>query len=171
MEIGRAGIASIMFTDIVDSTALAEAMGDRAWSRVVEAHAAGVAARIEAAGGELVKSLGDGTLSSFPTAVGALAAAAAIQAASAEREPRLRVRIGIHTGDLVRAEDDYLGGVVNKAARIAAAAAPEEMRVSEVTRLMAGGAQGLRFEDPVQVALKGLEGEHLLHRLVAAAAR
>jgi len=167
LEVGRTGIASIMFTDIVDSTALTEALGDAAWSRIVAAHLESVTEAVREAGGELVKSLGDGTLSSFGSAGAALAAAQAIQRANAARaaEPRLRLRIGLHTGDLVRTDDDYLGGVVNKAARIAAAAGPDEIRVSDATRAMVGGAPGLAFDDPATVALKGLDGEHLILRL------
>jgi class 3 adenylate cyclase len=168
LEIAETGIASIMFTDIVDSTPLAAAAGDAAWSRIVRDHVALVTDRVEAAGGTLAKSLGDGTLSSFASARGAMEAACGIQRANAalDAEPRLHVRIGLHTGDLVRTGDDVLGGVVNKAARIAAAAAPDEIRVSEATRLMGGDGPGLAFEDPVHAVLKGLEGEHLLHRLV-----
>lgn len=168
LDIAATGIASIMFTDIVDSTPLAAAAGDAAWSRIVREHVALVAGRIEAAGGTLAKSLGDGTLSSFASARAAMSAAREIQRANAARaeEPPLRIRIGLHTGDLVRTEGDVLGGVVNKAARIAAAAAPDEIRVSEATRLMGGDGPGLAFDDPVHATLKGLEGEHLLHRLL-----
>ena len=168
LEIAGTGIASIMFTDIVDSTPLAAAAGDAAWSRIVREHVALVTGCVEASGGALAKSLGDGTLSSFPSARAAMSAAREIQRANAilDAEPRLRVRIGLHTGDLVRAEGDVLGGVVNKAARIAAAAQPGEIRVSEATRLMGGDGPGLAFDDPVHTALKGFEGEHLLNRLV-----
>jgi len=168
LEIAETGIASIMFTDLVDSTPLAAAAGDAAWSRIVREHVGLVTARVEAAGGTLAKSLGDGTLSSFASARAAMGAAAEIQRANAAlaTEPRLHMRIGLHAGDLVRTVDDVLGGVVNKAARIAAAAAPDEIRVSEATRLMGGDGPGLAFDDPVHAVLKGLEGEHLLHRLL-----
>ena len=167
LDIAQTGIASIMFTDIADSTTLAEAAGDSGWSRVVSDHLAAIASQVEGQGGTLVKSLGDGTLSSFSSAGAAMRAAKAIQVmAEAETaEPRLRLRIGIHTGDVVQTDDDLVGTAVNKAARVAASAEPGEIRVSDATRAMVGGAEGFAFDDPQRVPLKGLTGEHLIHRL------
>jgi adenylate cyclase len=166
-DIGQTGIASVMFTDIADSTTLAETLGDAAWSRVVAVHLDSVQKAVEAAGGTLVKSLGDGTMSSFSSAGSALRAAQTIQRenASVETEPRLRLRVGIHTGDVVEAGGDFVGTVVNKAARIASAARPGEIRVSEATRIMVGGASGFTFSDAATIPLRGLEGEHLIYRL------
>lgn len=161
------GMASVMFTDIADSSALASALGDRMWAAVVQDHLTLVGDGIAAHGGRLVKSLGDGTMSTFATARAALSAAAAIQRAnSASRtEPPLRLRIGVHTGDVVQTEDDFFGTVVNKAARIAAAAEPDEICVSEATRLLAGSGGDFRFSERFGAALKGLPGEHGLHRM------
>ena len=75
------GIASIMFTDIADSTAIAETIGDTRWSAAVKTHVNLVRREIEANGGTLIKSLGDGTMSAFTSASGALVAAMAIQRA------------------------------------------------------------------------------------------
>ena len=163
----REGMASVMFTDIANSSAIAEVLGDRVWAASVADHFDRVGAVIAAQGGQLVKSLGDGTMSSFASARAALGAAIAIQRqnAAAECEPPLTLRSGIHTGDVIQTRDDFFGTVVNKAARVAAAAGPDEIRVSEATRLMAGSAQGLRFADPMTVTLKGLEGDHLIHTL------
>lgn len=163
----QTGISSVMFTDIADSSALAETLGDATWSNIVRAHLTMVGRVIEEAGGTLVKSLGDGTLSAFPSVGGALKAAILIQQgnASIQKEPNLRLRVGIHTGDVVQTNDDFLGTVVNKAARVAAAAAPDDIRVSEATRVMVGGNKEFIFSDPASVPLKGLDGEHLIHRL------
>lgn len=167
IEFGHTGIASVMFTDIAGSTALASTFGDSAWSRIVQDHFADVAAAVEAAGGTLVKSLGDGTLSSFASAGGAMNAARSIQKTAAARtaEPRLGIRAGIHTGDVVQTDGDFLGSVVNKAARVAASAAPGEIRVSDATRIMVGVNGPYRFSDPVSVELRGLRGEHLIYPL------
>ncbi|MBO9449246.1 nuclear transport factor 2 family protein [Tropicibacter sp. R16_0] len=167
LELGHTGIASVMFTDIVDSTALAAATGDATWSSIVQTHMAEIGEAITAHGGTLVKSLGDGTLSSFSSASAALNAATRIQQGMQDQaqEPHLRVRIGIHTGDVVERDGDYIGTVVNTAARVAAAAAPEEIRVSDPTRAMVGGNADFAFGDPVSVQLKGLAGEHLIHKL------
>ncbi|SLN31062.1 Adenylate cyclase 2 [Falsiruegeria litorea R37] len=167
LDLGHTGIASVMFTDIVDSTALAAATGDATWNSIVQTHMAETDAAVAAHGGTLVKSLGDGTLSSFASASAALSAATRIQQKMQDQtqEPHLRVRVGIHTGDVVERDGDYIGMVVNTAARVAAAAAPEEIRVSDPTRAMVGGNADFAFGDPVSVSLKGLEGEHLIHRL------
>ena len=167
MAFATTGIASVMFTDVADSTTLAAAIGDAAWSRLIRAHFDRVGDQVAAAGGVLVKSLGDGTLSRFPSASAAMTAALAIQRAVADApsEPQLRLRIGIHTGDVLHSDRDLLGTVVNKAARVAAAARPDEIRVSDATRVMVGGAAGFAFREPVDVPLKGLEGTHLIYRL------
>lgn len=162
----REGMATIMFTDIADSSAIAAALGDRLWGTVIARHIAALTDLVEAAGGQMVKSLGDGTMSAFASARDALGAAAAIQRQmQADRgEPPLRVRIGLHSGDVIQTRDDFFGTVVNKAARIASAALADEIRLSEATRVMADGGQ-FDIADPVTVPLRGLEGDHLIHRL------
>ena len=96
-----------------------------------------------------------------------MTAAKAIQLSlsKARQEPELQVRIGIHTGDVVQASGDFFGTVVNKAARVAGAAGPGEIRVSEATKIMVGGASEFSFADTARITLKGLEGEHQIHRL------
>lgn len=166
-QVGTSGSATVMFTDIADSSAIAEAIGDTRWTQVVQTHVALLRQAIEARGGQLIKSLGDGSMSTFGSAGQAMLAALDIQAALAEQEaePRLQVRIGLHTGDVVQADGDFFGTVVNKAARISAIARPGDIRVSEATRIMVGGATGFTFADAARVALRGLEGEHLVYRL------
>lgn len=162
----RDGFASIMFTDIVNSSRLVSVMGDRLWSAEVARHFAGLRKNIEESGGQFVKSLGDGTMSSFPEPDQALIAARAIQQATQQSDgPAIALRIGIHTGNVVQANDDFFGTVVNKAARISALAAPGEIQISDATHKMIGVAGDYRFANPVSVQLEGLEGEHLIHRL------
>ncbi len=161
------GMASVMFTDIADSTALAAALGDRTWAGVVAEHLNMVGAVIAGQGGTLVKSLGDGTMSSFPTARAALEAAVEVQrrVATRDRDPALGLRVAVHTGDVVRTDDDFFGTVVNKAARLTSAAQPGEILASDATRLMAGSAPGLIFGEPVMAELRGLDGTHVHYRL------
>lgn len=167
IDFAHSGIATIMFTDIADSTTLAETIGDARWSDAVTAHVVEVEKIITDHGGTLVKSLGDGTMSSFPSARAALSAAIALQQAMAasDSEPRLQIRVGLHTGDLIEQQGDIFGTVVNKAARIAALAAPGEIWLADATRIMVGGATPFTFSEPASVPLKGLEGEHVIHRL------
>jgi adenylate cyclase len=162
----REGFASIMFTDIVNSSRLASKMGDRLWSSEVARHFAALRKIIEDADGEFVKSLGDGTMSSFPQPASALQAARTILKATEQSDgPAIALRIGIHTGKVVQTKDDFFGTVVNKAARIAALAAPGEIQVSDATRKMVGETRDCRFANTTSVQLQGLEGEHLIHRL------
>ncbi len=166
-QIGQSGSATVMFTDIAGSSTLAESLGDTRWTSVVQSHVAMIDEALEAENGRLVKSLGDGTMSTFASAGAAMRAAQAIQrrVAASHEEPRLQLRIGLHTGDVVQAGNDFFGTVVNKAARIAGAAGPGEIRVSEATRIMVGGARDFTFGDPATLRLRGLDGEHLIHRL------
>lgn len=164
---GQTGIASIMFTDIANSSAIAAAVGDRAWADIVQRHLKLVSKVIADNNGTLVKSLGDGTMSSFGSTGAALTAAIQVQqnVCGPDTEPVLKVRIGIHTGDVVQAGDDFFGTVVNKAARIAAQAVAGEIRVSDASRTMVGTTGGFTFADQTSVPLRGLEGEHLIFKL------
>ena len=166
-QIGKTGIAAVMFTDIVDSAKLAAILGDTAWTRRLQAHVESLSSCIAAEGGRLIKTLGDGTMSTYASARAAMSAARAIQSgmASDPGEPRLAVRIGIHTGDVVEAGDDFFGTVVNKAARIASLAAGGEIRVSEATKVMVGDDAEFAFDDLATVPLKGLSGDHRIFRL------
>lgn len=161
------GLASVLFTDVESSTELAAALGDTRWSAIINAHFRDLEEIVHRHRGQFVKSLGDGTLSSFASAKHALSAAMDMQAklAAAETEPHLGLRIGIHTGDVVQARGDFFGAVVNKAARITSAAGAGEIFASEATRAMVGNADAFRFAETVSLSLKGLEGQHLIHRL------
>ena len=163
----RDGMASVMFTDIANSSALAAAMGDHLWAATVRKHLALVERVVTEGGGRLVKTLGDGTMSSFASARDALTAAQEVQRQNATDpgEPALDLRIGIESGAVIQTVDDFFGSVVNKAARVTGAAAPGEIRVSEATQLMVGSRQEFRFADPVGTELRGFDGIHLLFRL------
>ncbi|MEW9919455.1 nuclear transport factor 2 family protein [Marimonas sp. MJW-29] len=163
----REGLATVMFTDIVNSSGLAAAVGDRIWTATVSAHFRQVTQIVTDQGGQLVKSLGDGTMSSFTSARAALAAARDIQrqTAATDSEPPLTLRIGLHSGDVIQTKDDFFGNVVNKAARIASAAAPGEIRISDACRLMSAETPDLTFDDPVETELAGIAGRHVLFRL------
>ncbi|MBD3662650.1 adenylate/guanylate cyclase domain-containing protein [Sulfitobacter aestuariivivens] len=161
------GLASVVFTDIVGSARMAEVLGDRLWSATMEDHFAMLRVHIERADGKLVKSMGDGTLSRFASARQALRAAKAMQTAVSEDAdgPDLLLRVGVHTGDVVKSKDDFFGTVVNKAARLMSLAGPGQITVSDATRVMVSASTEFQFVDPVTVPLKGLEGDHLVHRL------
>lgn len=151
------GTVTVMFTDIEDSTVISQASGDERWTQIVEDHFAMLDRIIKRHRGNVVKRLGDGTMTVFASARDAIDAA--IEAQSAVSSTELRVRIGIHTGDSLRRDGDYYGVAVNKAARVAGIASGGEIMVSAVTAELAGGHGG-HFGPTRTVSLKGLAGTH-----------
>lgn len=123
---------TFMFTDIVDSTKLLEALGPEKWQKLLEWHDRELRKRIESEGGEVIKQTGDGYFAAFGSPANALKAAVDIQRSLDGHEPLAPdVRIGIHTGGAFhRADDDYAGQGVNVAARIGALAGGGEILVS-----------------------------------------
>ena len=150
------GIAIILFTDIADSTALTERMGDTAFRDASRALDEGLRAAISNAGGTAIdgKLLGDGVLATFPSAAQAIDAARRCHALSAASE--LRLRLGIHAGDIIREQDNVFGGAVNIASRICAFSAPGQILVSDVVRGMARSSAGVAFEDLGEQEMKGV---------------
>ena len=154
------GTASLMFTDIENSTLLAQEMGDRKWRQLIEEHDRFIAATAQKHAGTLIKTLGDGALIAFRGARAAVRCAADLQAGFAGQP--FAVRIGIHAGDVMRSGDDVIGTTVNKAARVAAAAAGGQVVVSSVVRELVGATDEFSFGDPVLVELRGIPGVHEL---------
>ena len=161
------GLASVLFSVVAGSTALAEALGDQRWSLIMENHFQTLADIIQKHRGQFVKSLGDGTLSIFSSVNEALAAAVEMQNTVAlhSEEPHLGLRIGVHTGDVVQSRGDFFGTVVNKASRITTASAAGEILISDATRAMVGGRTDFSFSDTAPKKLRGLQGRHVLYRL------
>ncbi|HUV64237.1 MAG TPA: adenylate/guanylate cyclase domain-containing protein [Sedimentisphaerales bacterium] len=159
--------ATVMFTDIADSSSIAATIGDRAWAKVISEHLRALSETIEGNGGKIVKTLGDGTMSCFSSARNALTSAISIQKLTRQESGGhvLEVRIGMHTGDVVQSNGDFFGTVVNKAARIAASASPGQILVSEASRSMVEGSPEFTFESPISVALRGIEGDHSISTL------
>ena len=156
------GTTTVMFTDIVSSSRIAEVVGDQVWAEAIDWHLESLTCLIEANNGTLVKSLGDGTMSVFPSARGAVNTAIAMQKMldKSEREPAFSIRIGLHTGDVVRSKGDFFGTVVNKTARIAGVAEPAQILLSDVTRAMVEARGDYQFQGNRTVELKGITGSH-----------
>jgi class 3 adenylate cyclase len=131
-----------MFTDIVGSTTLAEALGDAAWERLLRWHDDTLRALFASGGGEIVNSTGDGFFVAFETARRGIDCAISVQRAL--RDHRLAtgfaiaVRIGLHTAEANRRGADYSGMGVHVAARVAALAAGEEILATAETLAEAG---------------------------------
>jgi len=157
-------LATLLFTDLVDSTAIAKELGDARWRELLSEHFGAARLEIERFGGREVKNTGDGMLATFDGPARALHCAAAIRRL-ATREG-LRVRAGIHVGEVELVGEDVRGVTVHEAARIMAAAGADEIFVSDLTRALAGAA-GLAFEDRGTQTLKGLDGEWRLAAFIA----
>ena len=152
------GTLTLVFTDIVDSTSLAESLGDAAWAETMRAHESTLRHVTASEGGEIVKLLGDGSMLAFPSARAAVRAAVALQRTLVDAP--VEVRIGVHTGEVIRTAADLLGVTVNKAARITSTAAGGEILASSTTMDMVGSLPGITTEGARVVALKGLAGSH-----------
>lgn len=155
---GSHGTMTLVFTDIVDSTAYGQQIGDQRWAELIARHENLIRGLTEPHGGSLVKMLGDGAMLGFGSARSAIAASLEVQDALAA-EP-YAVRIGIHAGDVIHSQGDFLGSTVNKAARVAAAADGGETKVSSTVRDLVGALDGVHFGEPVSVSFKGLPGTH-----------
>lgn len=153
------GTVTVMFTDIEDSTARSAEMGDRAWLEAIDSHYALLQRITEANGGKVVKTLGDGAMLAFPGAGTGIEAAIAVQREVADF--RMRLRVGLHTGDAMAMADDYVGVTVAKAARVASAASGGEILISAVTASLVTDPK-VQYGEPRDVELKGLVGTHLL---------
>jgi class 3 adenylate cyclase len=149
-------LATLLFTDVVDSTAIAARLGDNRWRELLSRHFETARAELERFGGREVTTTGDGMLATFEGPARALHCAAALRRSTSR--DGLRIRAGVHIGEVELVGNDVRGVTVHEASRIAAAAAPDEILVSDLTRALAG-ASGLVFEDRGTHTLKGLEGE------------
>lgn len=150
---GERVLATVLFSDIVASTERAAALGDRAWSALLDAHDAIVRAELVRYGGREVNTTGDGFIASFASPTQAVACGRAIVDAAARAQ--VPVRIGIHTGECEQRGNDLAGLAVHIAARVGALAAPGEVLTSRTVRDLVGGS-GLRFTDRGEHELKGI---------------
>jgi len=160
------GDVVIAFSDIEDSTAHNEALGDRGWVKVLERHNRLIQKLVDDHNGHVVKSQGDGFMIAFADAGHAVLCSVDVQRAlleNADRWDGIRVRIGIHMGSSVRRGDDLFGRNVAMAARIAGQANGGEILVSESVRDAIDGLPDIELCAPREVELKGLQGSHNLY--------
>jgi len=152
-------LATVMFTDIVDSTTRAAELGDRQWRALLDRHDEAVRQQLARFRGQEVKNLGDGFMATFDGPARAVRCATAI--AQSLRPLGLAVRSGLHTGEIELQRDDIAGIAVHIAARVTAEAEAGETVVSSTVRDLVAGS-GLLFQDRGIHALKGLpEAVHL----------
>jgi pimeloyl-ACP methyl ester carboxylesterase len=149
-------LATVMFTDIVDSTRSAAAMGDQRWRRMLDDHDQLAQQMIGRHRGNLVKSTGDGILATFDGPGRAVRCALAF--GSAAKQIGLPVRAGLHTGEIEMRGNDIGGIAVHAAARVMSHSGSDEVLVSRVVTDLVAGA-GLKFAERGSFELKGLPGK------------
>jgi class 3 adenylate cyclase/pimeloyl-ACP methyl ester carboxylesterase len=149
-------LATVLFTDIVDSTARAAELGDLRWRELLDAHDRAAAAEIDRHRGVMVRTTGDGVLARFDGPVRSVRCARAIVEAADQLD--LKVRAGLHVGEFLLHGDDLTGLTVHIGARISALAGPGEVYVSSTVRNLTAGS-GIAFDDRGRHALKGVPGE------------
>jgi class 3 adenylate cyclase len=165
------GTITIVFSDIESSTERATSMGDTAWMRLLNMHNEIVRRNVRKGGGREVKNQGDGFMLTFPGARRALQCMIGVQrelAGMARTNPdeSVRIRVGVHTGEVISEGGDIFGRHVMMAARVAGHAHGGEILVSSLVREIASARGDLVFGEPRTVELKGIEGEHVVYPLL-----
>ncbi|MDP1819605.1 MAG: AAA family ATPase, partial [Acidimicrobiales bacterium] len=159
-ERGGTQTATVLFSDLVGSTALRQALGDDAADEVRRRHDALLRDAVTERAGTVVKGTGDGVMAVFGSAADGAAAAVAMQQAFVRFNRRssvpLAIRVGLSVGDVAWEDGDCFGTPVVEASRLCDAAAGGQILVSDVVRLLSGSRGGLRFEPVGPLTLKGL---------------
>ena len=149
-------LMTVLFTDIVDSTAHAASMGDKAWSALLEQHDTAAARAVEHHRGVVVKRTGDGLLATFDGPGREYAPLGEVR--QAVQPLGIDVRAGLHTGEVERRADDVAGIGVHIGARVSALAGPGEVLVTSTVKDLVTGSE-LEFEDRGPRTLKGVPGD------------
>jgi class 3 adenylate cyclase len=161
-------LATVLFTDIVDSTRRAAEIGDRDWHALLDAHDSVVRAQLARFRGREVNTSGDGFLAMFDGPQRAIRCAMSIR--DAVQSLGIEVRAGLHTGECEVRGDDIGGIAVHIGARVSALAGPNDVLVSSTLRDLVIGS-GLEFEDRGAHELKGVPGEWHLFGVASPTAR
>jgi len=154
-------LATLLFTDIVDSTGTAARLGDAAWHDLLSMHFHACRDTIAGFGGRQVTTTGDGVLAVFEATASAVRCAFALQGVAARQG--IATRAGVHAGEVEQSGEDVRGVTVHEAARIMAEAGPGTVLVSETVALLCRGSD-LSFEDAGEHELKGVPDRWHLYR-------
>jgi class 3 adenylate cyclase len=157
-------LATVMFTDIVESTARATELGDHRWRDLLASHDAAVRQQLERFGGREVKATGDGFLATFAAPSRAISCACAVR--DAVRPLGIDVRVGLHTGECETRGADVAGVAVHTGARVASLASAGEVLVSSTVKDLVAGSR-IKFVDRGTHALRGVPGEWRLFAVSA----
>jgi class 3 adenylate cyclase len=156
-------LATVLFTDIVDSTRKAAELGDAGWAELLDRHDAAVRGLLALYRGREVDTAGDGFLAAFDGPLRAIRCAQAIVEATGPLG--LEIRAGLHTGEVERDGDRLRGVALHAGARVASLAGASEVLVSQTVKDLVVGA-GLRFEDRGARELKGVPGRWGLYAVL-----
>ena len=156
LDEGARILATVLFTDIVGSTARVVEFGDQRWRQLIDRHDRVALQTIDRHRGKLIKTTGDGVLATFDGPGRAVRCALALQASA--RQIGLSIRAGVHTGEIELRGNDVGGVAVHVAARILGQCAAEEVLASRVVTDLVAGA-GLTFVERGAHELKGLPGK------------
>jgi class 3 adenylate cyclase len=159
-------LATVLFSDIVDSTRLAAELGDRRWHRVLVDHQQAVRRQLDRFRGHEIKTIGDGFLATFDGPARAIRAADALRAGL--RELDLEVRVGLHTGECELLDKDIGGIAVHIAARVLGRAEAGEILCSRTVKDLVAGS-GFSFADRGSHSLKGIPDDWQLYAVELAA--
>lgn len=160
-------LATVLFTDIVDSTATLGRVGDKAWRALLDDHNRRMRDGLNRFRGREIDTTGDGFLAVFDSASRAVRCGLSMIAAA--RGMGIAIRVGIHTGEVEFVGGNARGIAVHAAARVLSRAGANEVLVSATTRDLLDGS-GLDLEDAGTHDLKGLAGSRTLYRVIAAGA-
>lgn len=149
-------LATVMFNDIVGSTRLQTQLGDELWRKKIRGFEAMCKQQIEDFDGIFVKGLGDGVLAVFSGPARAIRCALAIKKSAKELD--IKLRTGLHVGEIEKDDSDISGINVNLASRIQGVASADQVVVSDVLKSLAFGS-GLHFQDLGDYELKGFDGK------------
>jgi class 3 adenylate cyclase len=161
-EAGTRSLTTVLFTDIVDSTARLQALGDAAWQDLLASHNGRLREQLNVFRGREVKTTGDGFLAIFDSPARGLRCAVGMTRAT--RAIGIEIRIGVHTGEVELVGDDVRGIAVHTAARILSLAGPGEVLVSSTTSSLLEGSD-IVLEDAGVHELKGLSGPRQVYRV------
>ena len=156
-------LATVLFTDIVGSTELAAALGDRGWAEVLERHHAIVRRELARAGGREIDTAGDGFLAAFDTPAAGIRSARSISAAL--KDAGITIRAGLHSGECREIDGKLTGLAVHIAARVSQLAGAGEVLVSSTVKDLVVGAP-IDFEERGEHDLKGVPGRWRLFAVV-----
>jgi class 3 adenylate cyclase len=160
--LGEGEIVTVLFTDIVGSTAIVREIGDEAWRQRLTVHHLRMRDHLNVFRGREIKTMGDGLLAVFDRPAKAVRCAGAMAASS--REMDLPIRAGVHTGEVEFMGDDARGLAVHTAARVTSLGDADDVMVSSTTRELLEGS-GIELEDAGEHELKGLPGVRRVFRL------